>query len=75
MTQAIDQYFAEMRNTLEASDFTKSLLLVLEDGSFVKFNYCFSEEKEDYVLIFTEHCGYHKFWKKTIVKLVELPCI
>lgn len=32
-----------------------------EDDSLVKFNYCFWNQRDGEIIVFTEYCGYHVF--------------
>ena len=45
---------------LQASDFTRTVLINFEDGSQAWFNnaFCVEDKKHKELCIFTEHCGY-----------------
>jgi hypothetical protein len=59
-----------MRGLL-ATDFKGDVIVKLEDSSEMKFNYAFYVENSDLVAIFTEHYGYHAFFKDEILDIFQ----
>lgn len=56
---------------LLATDFKDHVIVKLEDSSEMKFNYAFYVENADLVAIFTEHYGYHAFFKDEIIDIFQ----
>lgn len=58
------------RDVLTAYDFSNEAVeLEFEDGSKVLFKYAFIVEGDEYYGVFTEHCGYHCIYKRSIVEV------
>ena len=45
---------------------TRGVEIHFEDGSHATFKYAFFLEMDDEVAVFTEHCGYHLFYRQSI---------
>lgn len=56
----------------EDCQFNKAIVLHFEDGSKVEFRYAFLKERKTQLDVFTEHCGYHSFFKESVVLIEEL---
>jgi hypothetical protein len=61
---------------LSAYDFSPSqnVRINFGDGSFAEFKYAFAciREKESWVAVFTEHCGYMEFWLAPEMEVIEV---
>lgn len=56
---------------LLATDFKDEVIIKLEDYSELKFNYAFYVQNEDLIAVFTEHYGYHAFFKDEVLDIFE----
>lgn len=54
----------ELAGTLKAGDFDGEVILTFEDGSLVHFQYAFARQEGEFLVVYTEHCGYHAFFYK-----------
>ena len=56
------------KEKLTADDFpATNVNLCFEDGSHVFFRYAFMVISGKTVNVYTEHCGYHKFYKPSLI--------
>lgn len=61
------QNWLKRRGGLTAYDFGDySVQIRFEDGSFALFHGAFAVQTKDDVIVFTEHCGYHLFARRTV---------
>lgn len=49
--------------------FSSRVSMWFEDGSFLRFEYAFIEQRKDKIEVYTEHCGYHAFTPASVVEL------
>jgi hypothetical protein len=47
--------------------FNNRVSLGFEDGSKATFEYAFYKLRDQYIDIYTEHCGYHSFYRLSVV--------
>ena len=63
----------ELVNKLIAGEFRDRVALHFEDGGFVMFEYALAvreggtDGNHPFVVVYTEHCGYHVFYTNSIV--------
>lgn len=74
----IDEQDMELANKLTAEDFTaQNVLVKLEDNSEARFRYAFAQPEthdgERYIVVYTEHSGYHAFRKSSVKRVEHLP--
>ncbi len=53
-------------NWFKLNQFSSSIKVSFEDGSYCYFNYAFAVEANNQLAVFTEHCGYFIFLAKGI---------
>ena len=64
--------YVPKQTNLTASDFpANDVYVFLEDGSKCKFRSAFFAEEGDYVAVYTEHSGYHGFYKPSLGLVVQ----
>jgi hypothetical protein len=57
------------KDGLTAYDFRDDIVaLTFEDGSTVRFVNAFMLVGDEYVVVFTEHCGYHAYYRESVVR-------
>ena len=64
------EYMNKKRNKNTVPDFAYAVKVLHGDGSVLFFENAFVEEKKfdnfEMVLVYTEHCGYHAFFKEDL---------
>lgn len=55
--------------------FSNSIILTFEDSSLAIFNcaFCTLDHSKRYLDLYTEHCGYHRFLRASVVKITVVP--
>lgn len=57
------------KDYLSAYDFSYEIVeLEFDDDSKMRFEYAFVVDGDEYYAVFTEHCGYHCVYKRSIVE-------
>jgi len=74
MSKTTKQSFEEAQNYIDskkgkltAYDFNKITIVIHDDGSSFQFHFSFMEEDNKFIYVFTEHNGYHFFYKEDLI--------
>lgn len=67
----VDKFGKKATAGLTAYDFpcNEMLCIKFEDDSEMRFNYAFVVEGDEFYGVFTEHCGYHLVYKKSVARM------
>jgi hypothetical protein len=71
------QHVPELAGRLDAFSFPDrddgTVVLTFEDGSVVVFQHAFTCMEGEWVVVYTEHCGYHAFLAESLMAMVPEP--
>jgi hypothetical protein len=70
MNKSFTAWQPEWAGKLQVGDFKRELVSILfEDNSRCDFEYAFYRYENDWLVVYTEHCGYPCFPKNSYIEL------